>query len=517
MTAPEEPDPQLLIAEIARFESLDELDAGQFRAYAEAETTLENLLLGHSAALTANCEHHEAVGLLDQVLELNRTLRRIAERERLRINDDDCEESRDLAQWRDLADGLILIVEGARLINLAEARRLASDLDGAAQLMRESLEYYGALADSELPQAGVGELRRRIGLAHLTLYSAIAESRIGSYRGAHDALDEVRVVYEELLADAHEIEEPEEPFRTILAEVVRELTSALVDVTTLGAVNDMLQAAQDGRFLEVIDNGRAAVQSFETSILAARAAGPNRNMVALRQMELEYVRGWVHLAGAETAMDRADWDAAVSGIRTAREHWATMSRLGLRNLHVGVLAQRPDSTSHDFLLQGAMRRLERDRRLRAEIDDLRESLHRSQLSNIQVIASANAAAENRRETTMGDTNHFNGPVNVAGALGSHNRVGPVHQVQHQPQAAGTDLRVLARQLEDLAEVLGAGPRSPRELESVELVRQATAAAKRGDEAGVRGFLAGAGRWILDVAEKVGLEVAVAVMRQSLGA
>ncbi|GAA3249495.1 hypothetical protein ACFO1B_52775 [Dactylosporangium siamense] len=502
-----------LADEIAVYESLEAFGVDEFDAYGQAETALENMLLAESQARSINCEHEAANELIDRVIELNRTMIRLAERERGRGADPGQVDQ--LTLWRDGADGLIKLLEGVKLTNEAEEARLAGNLDAAIELIEESVDHYADLDASGSPLAWLGELRARIAAATIALYRSLQETRIGNYRGARDQLDAVRVVYEELLADVQEVEDVDQQGQAILAEMIRALNATLVDVMTIDAVNNMLMSAQAGRFVETIEQGTAAAQAYETSILAARSSGPNRNMIAIRQMEMEYVQGWVNLATAEIAMDHADWDDAQKAILTARRHWESMARLGLRNLHVGVMAQRPDIASQELLLQAALRRLDRDRRFRTEINGLRESLHRTHLSNINVITSANADATIQGDAMSGDTNTFNGPVNVAGALGSGNTVGPVQQVQHQ-HADTTELRRLADQLNDLIEVLGAGPRNAHERESIERVRQAGEAARRGDDAGMRGHLASAGRWVLEVAERIGVDLAAAALRQSLG-
>ena len=533
------PDWRQLVGELARYEHLDELDAEQFKAYIEAEATLEQMLMTQSTALAGNCEHAAANELIDQVIELNQKLRRIAEREWQRIADTDPQEADQYAEYRDIVDGLLPLLEGNKLTNAADARKLAGDLDGAIDLVQEALEYYAQVAGSDSPLALAGELRGRLAVAQARLFGSLLQTRLGNYRTANDELDHVRVVYEELLAEAEEETAHDEQLAAMIDGLVRELSSTLVDVTTLGAVNDLLLAAQNGRFQEVVDTGQAAVQAYKTSIAAVRSTGPNRNAVALREMELEYVQGWVHLGMAEVQMDQSNWEAAQASIRTAREHWKTMSRRGLRGLYAGVMAQRPDNASQEFLLEGALRRLDRDRRYLADIDQLRTSLHRLQLNNVQFNLNPQANAYAQGESRMsGDSHTFNGPVNAA-VLGSHGKMDAVQQAvqQHaQPQPApsqpaqpypataqprparpdGVDFRRLAEQLNDLAEVLSAGPRSTRERQSVELVRQATQAARRSDEAEARGYLAGTAPWVLEVAERIGADLAATVLRSTMG-
>lgn len=158
--------------------------------------------------------------------------------------------------------------------------------------------------------------------------------------------------------------------------------------------------------------------------------------------------------------------------------------------------------------------------MRREIDYLRTALRDAQLRTVTFYNNAQVTAEKTGETIMShDTYHFQAPVQLTGNLGSGGHTttnGPVRQVQRDA-AGGEELRRIASELAQLREVLALGPRTEPELAAVEQVRLAEQAARSGDESGLRNHLSAAGRWALEMAERIGAEAAAAVLRQSLGA
>lgn len=519
-------DVEELIETVSSLEGLDPMDRERFQEYLDAETALENRLLAEAERLVRGCEHDSSIEVLDLVIELNNTMRDIAERERARRAAGSDDEAY-FAQWRDAAAGVLLLAEGQKQLTLAERNRIQGDLETGGVLIMRAVGYFEQLADSDYPQAPIGHLRIRLARALNELYEALADSRIGNYRGAHDRLDLVHVFYEELLAESAEgLRDADAegltdgPQRAILTALTAELNSSLIDIRALQAVVDMMIAGLAGRFTDMIELGSEALASFEASTKAVAAASGSRNVVALRRMEMDHIAAWIGLARAEVAADNGEWETVRAAVRSARRHLADVSRLAMRNLQVGLTGQRPDVSNFEFLLTAVERRANRERRLRDANEELRGSLHRSQLSSINVINNAQANAEATGErVTMGDSHQFHAPVHVTGALGSSNdvTVGPVQQHHTTTTTGGgTDLRALADELASLREVLAAGPRTERERASIEQVRLAEEAARTGDEQGVRGHLAAAGRWALEVAETVGVQLAIAALRTSVG-
>ncbi|GAA0460228.1 hypothetical protein Ade02nite_14440 [Paractinoplanes deccanensis] len=502
-----------LLEEVTAFETLEELTREQFERYVEAESTLEQGLLAEATRLLLAVEHDRSVQVLAMVTELNQTLRRIADREAGRDGRTP-EDAEYYGWWRSAADGLLLMVEGQRHMTIAEQHRILGDLDTATEHIREGYENFDELSESDHPQAPVGEIRKRIAVSTAQLYESIGHSRIGNYRSAHDLLDSVRVNFDELLAEIAEVDTEGLPaLRSVLAELIRDLNGTLVDITALQGVVEMMMAGHAGRFRDMIATGTVALESYQISLNAASASAAGRHVLALRRLEMGTISFWVNYAEAEIAVDDGKWDRAGEFVRKARRHLMEINRLGVRNQEVGLTAQRPDISTLEFMLAGVDRRAERERRLREDIHELRASLHRAQLSNINVYNSAEAR---QGATTMGDSFVFNAPVQSNGNMGGTGNQSTVHQAAQD--AGGTaELRRLADQLAQLRAVLEAGPRTTVEQESIDQVRQAEEAARAGDESTARGHLAGVGRWVLGVAERIGVELATTALRASIGA
>jgi hypothetical protein len=507
-----------LVEVVSAYETQDEIPRAGFEDYLHAETELEGRLLGRAIQLGAACEHEQAVELLDLVISLNETMRRVAKRERDRVGRD-TDDGEFFGWCRQAASGLILLAEGQKLLVRAEQCRILGDLDSGLDLVREAFGVFEELAGSDYPQAGIGRLRCQVTMATGTLYEAISCLRVGNYRGAHDALDIVRVTFEELLADAAETEPGGDgPVRAMLTEVSRDLSSSLVDIGALQGVVDMMMAGQAGRFRDMVDIGAEALAAYETAVQAASASSVGRHMIALRRMEMDTVSFWIDFARAEIAVNEHEWTTAYEAVRSARRHLTDLSRMGVRNQEVGLTATRPDVSTLEFLLAAVLRRADREKYLLEQRDDARSSLRTAQLSRVNVINHNTNSAEARGgKSTVGDKFEFHAPVQNNGNLGGQHNRATVTAAQQQVATGDAQLRRLADELAALRQVLEIGPRTAEERQSVEHLRDAESAARTGDEEGARGHLARVGRWVLGAAERIGVEVATAALRQSIGA
>lgn len=116
---------------------------------------------------------------------------------------------------------------------------------------------------------------------------------------------------------------------------------------------------------------------------------------------------------------------------------------------------------------------------------------------------------------QGDTFNVAGDAAVVAGRGSH-----VHDVDFTKLWSGAesqiDLELLARDLSILREELKKEPLSPEQDVSVGAVAAAEMAAQNGDGATALENLAKAGTWVLEVAQKVGVAVAVAASKAALG-
>jgi hypothetical protein len=102
-----------------------------------------------------------------------------------------------------------------------------------------------------------------------------------------------------------------------------------------------------------------------------------------------------------------------------------------------------------------------------------------------------------------------------GVVGPHASVG---EINFNKSWQGADLNIdsLTEQLSSLLQALKEQAESPEELEQVVSVSRAKAAAESGDGPKALQYLAATGRWVLSVAEKIGVGVATAALRTALG-
>lgn len=118
-----------------------------------------------------------------------------------------------------------------------------------------------------------------------------------------------------------------------------------------------------------------------------------------------------------------------------------------------------------------------------------------------------------RELTMGDKY----TIGQAGAVGpgSSSSGNTFNQIWQQ-YSGQIDLPELARELEKLRTAMRSGAESAEHDVSIGAVATAQAAAENGDGPGALAHLETAGKWALDVATKIGVGVATAAIKSSMG-
>jgi hypothetical protein len=124
-------------------------------------------------------------------------------------------------------------------------------------------------------------------------------------------------------------------------------------------------------------------------------------------------------------------------------------------------------------------------------------------------------SKNRRVTIMGD--QFN--VEQAMAVGpeAKARAKNVYFTQLRDSSGKEiDLEQLAQELGKLRAALKEEPDTPERDSAIGAIADAETASKKGDRSKVAEFLSRAGKFALDVAEKVGVQVAVAAMKSAMG-
>jgi hypothetical protein len=498
-----------LLCRVERYEQEETLSPGDFEEYARTETALENIL--HMAAIqrAADFDHDGCIDLLDQVIGLNQRLAEIAERELARLDENpataDQEITTSLETWRDLAYGLILLAQGLILTQRSDERRLTGDIEGSERALAEAMEYFQQLARSELPQQQVGMLRYALAQAGNEFLAGLREMRNANFGSSYHHLDRCRVMYEELLEEAAaEHRRDDGTSNTQFEELRRDLSVGLAYARAVQNQVEMLREIQSGNYSAAVDCGRDSIRVYESLAEAAVAESLTRNVVALRQMELAYVRGWLAWSQAEQAVDERDWAGCRAHARTARTYWNDAARLVTRNNLLGLVSGQQDQGNTEMLLRSTLRRCEREQRFHREIEELRATLNG--INPIVIHNQGGHAVSNRDNFT------FNGSVNES-VVGSQRNV----EMTHAQQGLGVaDLRALAEELAELREAMAAGAHTDREREVVRQVREAEEAARRADEPGVRSRLAAAGRWALQMAENLALTAATAAIQRSLG-
>ncbi|MGD1082864.1 MAG: hypothetical protein ABR881_31500, partial [Candidatus Sulfotelmatobacter sp.] len=123
------------------------------------------------------------------------------------------------------------------------------------------------------------------------------------------------------------------------------------------------------------------------------------------------------------------------------------------------------------------------------------------------------------------TNFFLGKIHMgddysagaAGAMGPHSRASDMTFQQIWNQIYGAiDLPQLARELAKLKTALRSEAHHPEDEMAIGAVTAAEAAAKEGNGPKTLEYLKNAGKWAFDVATKIGVDLAVAAMKSSLG-
>jgi hypothetical protein len=115
---------------------------------------------------------------------------------------------------------------------------------------------------------------------------------------------------------------------------------------------------------------------------------------------------------------------------------------------------------------------------------------------------------------MGDKYEITGQV---GAVGRQAQAQNMSFVQHWEQMSkSVDLAQLASELRKLREVMEGEATEPSHKLAVGAVAAAEESASRNDGAAMLTYLKTSGKWALNVAEKIGVDVATAALKGALG-
>lgn len=122
-------------------------------------------------------------------------------------------------------------------------------------------------------------------------------------------------------------------------------------------------------------------------------------------------------------------------------------------------------------------------------------------------------ANAKQETTMGDRYK----AGQAGAMGPNaTATGNTFQQMWQQNQGALELPALAKELEVLRNAMKQEASNPEHDVSIGAIAAAETAAAQGDGPKVLEHLGNAGKWALDVSTKVGVDLATAALKSSLG-
>jgi hypothetical protein len=504
--------------EVSRFELHEKLTEDEFETYFRVESEFEVQLLQMSALLATSLDFEAAREVQDQVIELNRTLRRKAQRELDRADPAPATGFREkLLEWRAAADGFALNLEGQRLELRGEELRLQGSLEAAIGVFGEALQRFDQLSGSDFPQRDAGRLRLALLAAVIKFNQAVLEMRTGNYTGAVSELERAEAAFEEILAELGQDDSDDYP------DVERRVGEQLDYARAIHALAEFFRQMESGNKRAATEYGEEAVDLCSALYTKAVASQTPRQVENFRQMEMEQMKGWLHWAQAEHAIDTEQWSDCRQLVRRARGCWSRSMTYGARNHFSGYMTQSAEGGNLEMLLHLTLSRCEREERMRREIRALGEQV--SHLRSMVVINRGGVVGGS------GDSYQVEGGAGIVGGQGHTVHGGMtvndqgqgqrVHGDQIQGDAVAGDkvvmnLRALAPQLTELREVMAQGAASDAEQAAVARVGAAAEAAGKGDEQGVRSHLAAAGRWALRIAESIGLPVAIAALKASLG-
>jgi hypothetical protein len=118
-------------------------------------------------------------------------------------------------------------------------------------------------------------------------------------------------------------------------------------------------------------------------------------------------------------------------------------------------------------------------------------------------------------STMGDQYINEGQASNVGPHGTVTNASQIWQAA-SATAGGIDLKALQIELGKLRASLKAEASQPEHDEAIGAIASAETAAKQGDQSKIVESLAKAGKWALDVAEKIGVGLVVAILKTTLG-
>lgn len=505
---PNQPGIDELAARVTKYELMSSLTAGEVSDYFDAAMALESKCLDISSGFAQDFDFDQANDLLDHVLTSNRTRRSIAKRELARPDLTGDLRGR-LTAARDDAAGFVYVVQGLMHQNHAEGQLVKDDVRGAIASLNQARFCYQDLSDKSLPQSEFAKIAGALAWAKIEFLEANTALQRGKYEVAKEGFRQVHATCEYLLEEiAKTVEEPNPRILAMIKESQREFDAQQRYTQVLVKYSDFFLEVQSGNREYAVDCATDAVSMYEAWLRATVSDELPSRVQNLREIELEYFRGWLAWAKAEYALENKQWSECLGYVKDARRHWLRTSDMALRHALRGVMSPQFQTANTEMLLQSTWRRCHKEKELYELISDLRREKPVGNIFNVSARAG---------ETVNNETSNINisGPV-TAGAIGGKKNKVTAERIGGDQQMAGmAELLALATQLAELREVIAVGARTEEEKAAVEQIELAEQDARGGDEKGARQHLAAAGRWVLSVAEKLALPVAEAAIKASL--
>jgi tetratricopeptide (TPR) repeat protein len=496
---------------VTSYEARTQLSYEEFRTYIAFELEYETRFInevGHARKLG---DYDAVYRHLDTIRSLNRSLVQIATRELERTEpppDDDYR--RELRRWSDAARGLLRMSDAEELMVHAEEARLNNDLDGAVVACNRALEAFLEVAGSELPQADWSA--RSAGICDYTirLFSGMQGLLVAEYDAARNHFREALVAIRELLELATRDYDSSEPDKA-LGDMLNSLRSDEASTTAFVELASFHRELRNASYEDAARHGERMTRMHEEVLAGLTDANIPESLVALRQMDFEYMSGWRDYARAEVAREQQEWGQALDLLEQAMQHWEAAGQAGIRSrvpLGAGI---RMQGGLFDLLICGSRYRCRRERdddrirrRLEGELTEARAALGRS--------ANVNITTGDAQVSTGGGSNYQ--MRDVTGAVGDHATVH--HQQVTQRIAAQDEQKALVEELRRLQRILQQASVDEREQASAEAIGDAAAAAEQDDRPKLVSALRRAGQWALTMAGKVSTEVARRYLEQALG-
>jgi hypothetical protein len=506
---PVQPDLSELAEEVSRFEGAHALAPADFARYVELKDTLEAQLHGLSVAAAQRFELDTARSLLDEIVELNRTLVVLVRRELGRADLSDT--YRDvLAVASTGADAMLLLCQGQRLRADAEELQLSGDLTGANTALDQAVRCFALMTNCSIPRSDLSAALITVAETGVAFNDAMLALRGGRYDQAKDGFQQARVRFrlshDELNTPRHD---DDDTVTSAIAGLLTELGDQIVYADTLQSFAEFFGQMKSGNIedaVECVTDTVALCERWYRAAVAQELPIAARN---IRQMETELYHGWRNWAEAELAIEQRGWDLCRRKIREARKHWAACNDIAIRHRLLGVPSARIESGNTEMLLHSTLRRCRAQSLLYEQIDRIQEE-KRQVAATVVNQYGGNAVTQDNR-----DTYNFQSEVRNIGAIGTNAR-NRADRIGDETGADLGDLRALVVQLADLREAMAQGARGEPEHAAVEQLRQAEEEARRGNENGVRERLKAAGQWALAMAERLGLAAVETAIKASIG-